>query len=273
MEPHKIVSREEWLVARKAHLAREKAFTRARDELSRDRRELPWVRLDKAYVFDGPHGKVTLGDLFGARRQLIVIHFMFGPDDKEGCPICSFRADGFDGMLAHLNARDVSFAVVSRAPIDKLQAFRQRMGWGFNWVSSFESDFNFDFQASFTKADVAAGEVYYNYDLRRFPVDEAHGASVFYKEPDRDEIFHTYSCYARGSDLLMSTYNYLDLVPKGRDEAGLPFSMSWVRHHDRYPEGRPVVQTQVQTKEQKRTQPPGAIAGSDACCHEKAQPD
>jgi predicted dithiol-disulfide oxidoreductase (DUF899 family) len=237
MERQRIVSREEWLVARTAHLAKEKEFTRARDELSRQRRALPWVRVDKRYVFDGPAGAETLADLFDGRSQLIVIHFMFGPGWEEGCPICSFRADGCDGMVSHLNARDVSLAVVSRAPLEKLQAFKQRMGWRFKWASSLGSDFNYDYHVSFTPAELATGKVYYNYGMRGFPSDEAHGVSVFHKDGTADDVFHSYSCYERGDDILIGAYNYLDLVPKGRDEAGLPFSMAWVRHHDRYPGG------------------------------------
>jgi predicted dithiol-disulfide oxidoreductase (DUF899 family) len=233
MQPHKLVSREEWLAARKAHLAREKEFTRARDELTRQRRELPWVKVDKAYVFDGPDGKETLADLFDGRGQLIVYHFMFGPGWEQGCPSCSFVADHMDGALVHLAHRDVTLLAVSRAPLREIEAFRQRMGWRFKWVSSHGNDFNRDYHVSFSKDDMASGKVYYNYENEAFPSEEAPGASVFYKDANGD-IFHTYSTYARGLDILVGTYNYLDLVPKGRDEAGLPWTMAWLRHHDRY---------------------------------------
>lgn len=231
---HKVVSREEWIKARKAHLAKEKEFTRLRDQLSAERRELPWVKIEKHYVFDTPNGKETLADLFERRSQLIVYHFMFGPEWEEGCKSCSFLADHIDGGLIHLAHRDVTVVVVSRAPLPKIAAFKQRMGWRFKWVSSYGSDFNSDYHVSFTKDDVAKGMTYYNYQVRESHGEgEAPGVSVFYKNPNGD-IFHTYSAYARGLDLLVGSYNYLDLVPKGRDEDGLPFTMDWVRHHDRY---------------------------------------
>jgi predicted dithiol-disulfide oxidoreductase (DUF899 family) len=233
MKHNRIVSREEWLAARKQHLSQEKEFTRLRDELSRQRRELPWVRVEKRYVFDGPHGKETLADLFGGRSQLIVVHFMFGPGWEEGCKSCSFRADHLDGALVHLAHRDVTLVVVSRAPLPQIEAFKKRMGWRFTWVSSYGTDFNFDFHVSFTKDEMAKGQVYYNYDMREFGSEEAPGTSVFYKDETGD-IFHTYSCYARGGDMLIGAYHYLDLVPKGRDEDALAFTMAWVRHHDRY---------------------------------------
>lgn len=233
MQPNRIVSRAEWLAARKQHLSQEKAFTRLRDELSRQRRELPWVRVEKRYVFDGPDGQETLADLFDGRSQLIVVHFMFAPGWEEGCKSCSFRADHLDGALAHLAHRDVTLVVVSRAPLPQIDAFKKRMGWRFTWVSSYGTDFNRDFHVSFTKDDMATGQVYYNYDLREFPSEEAPGTSVFYKDETGD-IFHTYSCYARGGDMLIGAYHYLDLVPKGRDEDALTFTMAWVRHHDRY---------------------------------------
>ena len=210
---HKIVSPEEWLVARKELLRKEKEFTRLRDQLSAERRELPWVKVEKQYIFEGPDGKESLADLFNGRGQLIVYHFMFGPGWEEGCKSCSFLSDHFDGMTVHLNARDVSMSVVSRAPFNELQAFEKRMGWHFKWVSS--------------------GKVYYNYGLQEFPSEEAPGISVFYKD-EAGNIYHTYSSYERGLDMLMGTYNYLDLVPKGRDEDDLTFTMAWVRHHDRY---------------------------------------
>jgi predicted dithiol-disulfide oxidoreductase (DUF899 family) len=230
---HTVVSREEWIEARKAYLLKEKEFTRQRDELSRQRRELPWVRVDKNYVFDGPDGKETLADLFDGRSQLIVYHFMFGPGWEEGCPSCSFLSDHIDGALVHLNARDVTLVVVSRAPLTEIEAFKKRMGWRFKWVSSFGNDFNFDYHVSFTKEEMAQGGVYYNYGTQEFGSEEAPGISVFYKDPT-DVVFHTYSAYARGCDILIGTYNYLDLVPKGCDEDRLAFTMAWVRHHDRY---------------------------------------
>ena len=232
---HEVVSREKWTEARTALLAKEKELTRQRDELSRQRRELPWVKVEKRYIFEGPNGKETLDELFGARSQLIVYHFMFGPGWQEGCKSCSFLADHIDGSLVHLSNRDVMLVVVSRAPLPEIQAFQQRMGWRFKWVSSYGSDFNFDYGVSFTKDDMAKGEVYYNYGEREFPSDEAPGASVFYKDKSGD-VFHTYSAYARGLDILLGGYNYLDFTPKGRDEDGLAFSMSWIRHHDRYGE-------------------------------------
>src|SRR5262245_57836169 len=237
MITHRIVSQEEWVQARRAHLAKEKRLTRERDELARERRELPWVRVEKDYEFEAPQGKVILEDLFGGRSQLVVYHFMFGPDWKEGCPSCSFVSDHLDGAVPHLAARDVSLVMVSRAPLAKISAFKKRMGWRFPWVSSFGSEFNRDYQASFRPEERAKGEVYYNYTRQPFPSDEAPGASVFYKDPATGEIFHTYSTYGRGLDPLVGTYVVLDLVPKGRDEDQLPFSMQWVRHHDRYESG------------------------------------
>lgn len=233
MEPHKIVSHDEWLAARKAHLADEKAFTRARDALSRKRRELPWEKIDKAYVFDGPTGKETLADLFGGKSQLIVYHFMLGPDWEEGCPSCSLIADHFDGAAVHLAHRDVALVVVSRAPLPQIEKFKHRMGWDFKWVSSFGNDFNFDYQVSASPEEKAQGKAFYNYEETTFPSDERPGASVFYKNAAGD-IFHTYSSYGRGLDILIGAYNLLDLAPKGRDEAGLSYGMAWVRHHDKY---------------------------------------
>lgn len=233
MSTHRIVSQEEWLEARKAHLTREKEFTRLRDQLSRERRALPWVKVEKDYVFQGPNGPESLGDLFDGRSQLLVQHFMYGPDWEEGCPSCSFWADSYDGFVVHLAQRDVTMVAVSRAPLVKLDAFKRRMGWSFKWVSSLGSDFNRDFQVSFTPDEMAKGEMTYNYETRGFPADEAPGVSVFIKNED-GEIFHTYSCYARGLDMLNGAYHYLDLVPKGRDEDDLPYSMAWVRRHDEY---------------------------------------
>lgn len=229
----KVVSREEWLAARVELLTKEKELTRLRDEQARQRRELPCVKVEKEYKFDGPHGRVTLAELFGGRSQLVVYHFMFGPDWAEGCPSCSFVADHLGGMLPHLAARDVTLAVVSRAPLAKIEAFKQRMGWRFPWVSSAANDFNFDYHVSFTPDELAGGTVEYNYAAQSFPSTEAPGVSVFSKTAD-GTVFHTYSTFARGGEALLGTYAVLDLVPKGRDEAALKFSMAWVRYHDRY---------------------------------------
>jgi len=233
MDRPRVVAQAEWLEARKALLVKEKEATRQRDALSEERRSLPMVKVGTKYVFDGPRGKETLADLFAGRSQLIVYHFMLGPGWKEGCPSCSFLADHIDGALAHLNARDVTLVVVSRAPLPEIEAFRQRMGWRFKWVSSHGNDFNFDYHVSFTKEEMEQGKVYYNYEKEGFGSEEAPGVSVFYKDA-AGEVFHTYSTYARGGDILLGAYNYLDLVPKGRDEAGLPWTMAWVRHHDKY---------------------------------------
>jgi predicted dithiol-disulfide oxidoreductase (DUF899 family) len=233
MDQPRVVSRGEWLTARKELLAKEKRLSRQRDALNAERRRLPMVRIEKEYVFDTPNGRKRLADLFDDRSQLIVYHFMFGPDWNEGCPSCSFLADHIDGALVHLAYRDVTLTAVSRAPLASLEAFRKRMGWRFRWVSSGESDFNFDFHVSFAPEERAKGRVYYNYATTEFPGEEAHGASVFYKD-HAGEVFHTYSSYARGCDLLVGTYNFLDIVPKGRDEEELPWTMAWVRHHDRY---------------------------------------
>ena len=230
---HRVVTREEWLRARKEHLAKEKEFTRLRDELSRERRDLPWLRVEKNYVFEGPKGKVSLAELFDGRSQLFLYHFMFGPDWKEGCPSCSFLSDHIDAAWPHLIHHDVMVAAVSRAPLPKIEAFKKRMGWRFNWVSSHGNDFNRDYHVSFTKDEIAKGAMEYNYQIQRFPSEEAHGASVFVKDSS-GEVFHTYSAYARGIDLLNTAYNFLDLVPKGRDEEELEFTQAWVRHHDRY---------------------------------------
>ena len=230
MQPQKIVSQNEWLAARRALLAKEKEFTRARDRLSQERRALPWVKVDKTYAFDGPNGKETLSDLFSGRSQLIVYHFMFGPDWTEGCPSCSFWADNYNGAVVHLNHRDVSMAAVSRAPLEKLEAYKKRMGWSFRWVSSLNTDFNWDYHVSFRPDQKDA---VYNYRPRKPEAAEAPGVSVFIKGDD-GQIFHTYSCYARGLDTLNGAYQLLDLVPKGRDEDGLTFPMAWVRRHDRY---------------------------------------
>lgn len=233
-EGHKVVTSAEWVAARKELLKKEKEFTRLRDELSRQRRELPWEKVEKAYVFEGPNGEETLSGLFAGRSQLVVYHFMLGPGWKEGCPSCSYLSDHFDGPVVHLAHRDTTFAVISHATLPEIEAFKKRMGWKFKWVSSAGSDFNFDYQVSVSKEERAkGGKVYYNYELMEFPSDERPGLSVFYRNA-AGEIFHTYSTYARGLDMLVGTYNMLDLTPKGRDEEGLAFSMAWVRHHDKY---------------------------------------
>ncbi|MGH8504104.1 MAG: DUF899 domain-containing protein [Gammaproteobacteria bacterium] len=227
----KVVSRDQWLAARKAHLAREKELTRLRDQVSAERRELPWVKVEKHYVFDGPDGKQTLADLFDGRSQLIVYHFMFGPGWKEGCDGCSFLADHIDGANLHLAHHDVSLVVVSRAPWREFEAFKKRMGWRFKWVSSYGSDFNSDYHVSFTKDDIANGNLSYNYEAYEpTSEEEAPGISVFYKDENGD-VFHTYSAYARGGDILIGAHNYLDLTPKGRNETSI---MDWVRLHDKY---------------------------------------
>jgi predicted dithiol-disulfide oxidoreductase (DUF899 family) len=231
---HPTVSHDEWLAARKELLAREKELTRLRDQLAAERRALPWVKIEKPYLFDGPDGKETLADLFGGRSQLIIKHFMFGPGWTEGCVGCSFELDHVDGILVHLEHRDVSYVAVSRAPLAEIDAFKKRMGWHTKWVSSSDSDFNFDFHVSFMPDEITKGEGYYNYEIRKIGVDELSGRSVFYKNVNGD-VFHTYSSYGRGGEDLLGTYRLLDLVPKGRDETGPNRNLSdWVRHHDRY---------------------------------------
>ncbi len=246
----KVVSRSEWLTARKQHLAKEKEFTRLRDELSRQRRELPWEEVEKDYVFEGPKGRVTLGELFEKRSQLIVYHFMFGPGWKEGCPSCSYLGDHFDGPTIHLANRDVSFAVISRATYPEIEAFKNRMGWRFKWVSSNRSDFNYDYHVSFTPEQQATGKVFYNYAETSFPSEEGPGLSVFAKDREGN-IYHTYSSYGRGPDILLGAYNFLDMSPKGRDEDGLKHSMAWVRHHDRYIEGQLIDPMQLYKQPEK----------------------
>lgn len=230
---HKVVLANTWLAQRKKLLKKEKAFSRQRDELNRQRRELPWVKVEKPYLFDTPNGKETLADLFDGRSQLIVYHFMFGPDPKwkEGCPSCSFLVDHIDGANLHLPHHDVTLLVVSRAPLRKIAPFKRRMGWRFQWASSYGSDFNFDYHVSFTRKESAKGKIYYNYEMTEGG-EEQPGISVFYKDENGD-VFHTYSSYARGGDLLIGTYNYLDLAPLGRHEAK-GHGMDWVRHHDKY---------------------------------------
>lgn len=231
LKQHDVVSHDEWLAARRELLEREKAFTRQGDELSRLQRSLPWELVTKPYRFDGPGGFETLSDLFDRRSQLIVYHFMFHPDDKAGCPHCSLRADGFAGLGPHLNHRDVTMVVVSRAPYPKLAEYQKRMGWPFKWVSSGGSDFNFDYQVSFTPVEMSAKRAMYNYTMRDPLSREREGHSIFYKD-EHGSVFHTYSCYDRGNDKLNLHYHYLDLVPKGRDEADRgPY---WVRRRDEY---------------------------------------
>jgi predicted dithiol-disulfide oxidoreductase (DUF899 family) len=228
---HNVVSQDQWLAARKELLAKEKEFTKARDELSAARRALPWVKVEKNYVFESPAGKQSLSDLFDGRSQLIVYHFMFGPDWKAGCPHCSHWADSFNPVIVHLNQRDVSMVAISRARLANLEAYRKRMGWTFKWASSNGSDFNFDFRASFTPEEVAAKDAMLNFKRQDPKVSEREGVSVFFKD-EAGAVFHTYSTYERGIDLMCTDYNYLDLTPKGRDEGGRgPF---WVKRHDEY---------------------------------------
>ena len=241
MQGHRTVSREEWLEARRALLAKEKAHLRAHDELARLRRELPWVEVDKAYVFDGSDGKETLSDLFAGRSQLIVKHFMFGPDWKEGCVGCSFGADQLEGSLIHLVNHDVMLVAVSRAPYAEIAPFHKRMGWPFKWVSSNGNDFNYDFRVSFTPEEVTKGTIDYNFGTWPHAYEEWPGVSAFYKD-DAGDVFHTYSTYGRGVEVMMHTYAMLDLMPKGRDERNVEYKMDWVRHHDRY-ESAPLSKT------------------------------
>ena len=231
-ENRKVVSPKEWITARKKLLAKEKKFSKLRDELNRQRRELPWVKADKDYVFEGPAGKVTLAELFGDKSQLIVYHFMFGPGWKEGCAHCSFWADHYDSVNLHLGQRDTALAVVSRAPWKEIKPFKKRMGWKFTWVSSFNTDFNFDFNVSFTPEQIKDGTAIYNFAPLDMDIDEREGVSAFYKDKN-GTIYRTYSSYARGIDLMNTTYNFLDLTAKGRDEQ-TEFAQDWVRYHDRY---------------------------------------
>lgn len=234
MTPNKTATRSEWLAARRDLLQKEKAHTREKDALARARRELPWVRLDQNYVFETPDGTATLGDLFQGRSQLIVYHFMFGPDWEAGCKSCSFWADSFNGLGPHLNARDISFVAVSRAPMSKLAAFQQRMGWNFAWVSSANNRFNADFNVGFGPDQPSDGPLMYNFtEVENVPMDEMHGTSVFARD-DAGNIYHTYSTYGRGLDNTNTAYSYIDLTPKGRDEAPEGNPMGWVRHHDAY---------------------------------------
>jgi predicted dithiol-disulfide oxidoreductase (DUF899 family) len=231
---HRIVSREEWIAARKQHLAKEKELTRRRDQLHAERRALPWVKVEKKYAFDGPEGSETLADLFAGCSQLIVHHFMFGPGWEAGCPGCSFAADHMEGTRVHLEHHDVSLVRVSRAPLAVIEAYRKRMGWRVKWVSSSGNDFNYDYHVSFTPDEIASGNVYYNYEMRAFESEELSGLSAFYKNA-KGEVFHTYSTYARGDELVDSTYMLLDMTPKGRNETGPYYNLGdWVRRHDEY---------------------------------------
>jgi predicted dithiol-disulfide oxidoreductase (DUF899 family) len=230
---NQIVRHEEWLKARLELLAAEKEFTRQRDALTRRRMAMPWERVEKSYRFEGPKGAASLAELFEGRSQLIVYHFMFAPDWQEGCKSCSFWADNFNGIAIHLNHRDVTLTAVSRAPFAKLDAYRKRMGWGFPWVSSDGSDFSFDWHVSFKPEEMAAGRAYYNYAVRPIDVSDQQGISVFCKN-ESEEVFHSYSCHGRGIDMVNGAYQFLDLVPKGRDEDSFDFPMKWVRRHDQY---------------------------------------
>ena len=260
-ENHRIVSRDEWIAERKMVLAREKELTRLRDQIAGERRALPWVHIDKNYVFETPDGRRTLADLFDGRRQLLVQHFMLAPDWEQGCPSCSFMADHSDGMNVHLAHRDVTLVAISRAPLSDIERFRRRMGWQFTWVSSHGSDFNYDFGVSFTPEEVAKGELHYNFGSWPFAYEEWPGISVFFKD-DANEVFHTYSTYGRGVEVMMGAYNMLDLTPKGRDERDVEYKMEWVRHHDRY-EPAPVAKARPVT---------GSVDGlfdtlKNDCCH------
>lgn len=253
---HPIVSQAEWLAARRELLAKEREFTHLRDELSRQRRALPWVKVEKDYEFDTPTGKRSLADLFQGRSQLIVYHFMFGPGWAEGCKSCSYLADHFDGMTIHLAHRDVTFMAISRAPLAEIEAFKKRMGWRFPWASAFATDFNSDYHVSFSAEERAKGKVTYNYAEINAPIEELPGLSVFFRDSD-GQIYHTYSTYSRGLDILIGTYNFLDHAPKGRDEDGLAHSMAWVRHHDKYEQGYVV-------NPQEPYIPPAMVSGK--CC-------
>ena len=246
---HRVVSRDEWIAERKTLLAREKELTALRDQIARERRALPWVRIDKSYVFDTPEGRRSLGELFEGRRQLLLQHFMFPPGWEQGCPSCSFMADHSDGMNVHLAHRDVTFVAISRAPLAEIETFRRRMGWQFKWVSSHGTDFNRDFGVTFTPEEVAKGKLYYNYGEWPFASEEWPGISVFYKD-DTGDVFHTYSTYGRGVEVMMGTYGMLDLTPKGRDERDVDHKMEWVRHHDRY----------------EQVSGPKAVPAVGACC-------
>ena len=232
MTAHKVVNHDAWIAARQRFLLKEKEFTRLRDELSRERRELPWERVDKEYVFESTDGRETLADLFGEHSQLIVYHFMYGPDWEIGCRSCSFWADNFNNIVPHLAARDASLVAVSLAPLQKLQAQARRFGWTFKWVSSHGSDFNFDYHVSFSPEALERGDAVYNYTPQKLGRTEMPGISAFFR--DGKQIYHSYSTYARGLDMLNAAYHYLDIAPKGRDEEGLAYPQQWVRHRIAY---------------------------------------
>jgi predicted dithiol-disulfide oxidoreductase (DUF899 family) len=246
-ESHHIVTREQWLAERRKLLAREKALTHLHDQVAAERRALPWVRQDKPYLFDTPQGRRLLADLFDGQRQLVMQHFMLAPGWEQGCTSCSYMADHTDSTLVHLAQRDTAFVAVSRAPLAEIERFRRRMGWSFRWVSSDGTDFNRDFHVTFTREEIDSGTADYNYRGMR-PGEEMPGISVFWKDA-QGAVFHTYSTYGRGVEVMMHTYNLLDLTPRGRDEDALDFTMSWVRHHDRY-ETRPATQDAGRDAEQ-----------------------
>ncbi len=233
MNEQLIVSKEEWLVARLELMKLEKEFTQMRDQLSRQRRELPWVEVSSNYVFQTPEGEAALSELFNGKSQLAIYHFMFGPDWEEGCPSCSFWADSYNGNSEHLQQRDISLLAISRAPIEKLSAYKKRMGWDFNWYSSLQNDFNFDYAVSFTQQQIDSDDLNYNFNSTKFSGEEAPGFSVFYKN-EQGKIYHCYSTYARGLDMLNACYQIMDLTPKGRNEDELPYSMAWLKRHDQY---------------------------------------
>jgi len=252
-----VVSREEWLEARRALLQKEKELTRLKDKLSAERRQLPWIKIEKEYVFDTPQGKKTLSELFQNKSQLIVYHFMFGPGWQEGCVGCSFGSDHTDAALQHLLQKDVNYVAVSRAPLSEIEPFRKRMGWKFDWVSSNGSDFNYDFHVSATDEEKQRGQMFYNFTNMPYVMDEASGTSVFYKN-EKGEIFHTYSSYGRGGEDILGTYFFLDITPKGRDEADTDGNLTnWVRHHDKYDKGGYVDQTGRYHADEKK----------EDCCH------
>lgn len=232
VKEHKVVPQKQWLAARKKLLAEEKKFTKLRDKLNQKRRDLPWVKVEKEYVFEGPDGKETLSDLFGGKSQLVIYHFMFGPDWDEGCSHCSFWADHYDGTLPHLPQRDTRLVVISRAPFNRIKAFQKRMGWHFKWLSSAKTDFNFDYHVSFTPEEIRNGTAIYNYRPLDMDIDEREGVSAFYKDA-KGNLYHTYSSYERGIDMLNTTYHFLDLTAKGRNE-NPEHSQDWVRFHDQY---------------------------------------
>jgi predicted dithiol-disulfide oxidoreductase (DUF899 family) len=258
---HPVVSRDTWLAGRKTLLAQEKELTRLRDQIARERRALPWVHVDKNYVFDTPEGQRSLANLFEGRRQLMVQHFMFGPGWEQGCPSCSYMADHTAGMQIHLEQRDVTFVAVSRATLPEIERFRRRMGWQFRWVSSTGNDFNYDFHVSFKPEERVNGRVHYNYGMVEFPAGEAPGISLFYQDGE-GEIFHTYSTYGRGVEVMMGTYNMLDLTPMGRAEQDGFYKMDWVRHHDRYEAASPFTPAPVAA-------PAAATTAAAPCCGAK----